>query len=71
MTLDEYDDVIWEMDYGDDPFELRMAVERFIAKFHGNEGDRFVLVAIGRNKGSSLDERLYFDDMWKAMDKGY
>jgi hypothetical protein len=71
MTLDEYDGVIWELDYGDDPTEMRMAMERFIAKFHGNEGDRFVLVSIGRGHGMSFDERLYFDDMWKAIDKGY
>lgn len=69
--LDEYDDVIWELDYGNDPREMRMAMERFISKFHANEGDRFVLVAIGKDSASTLDMRLYFDDMWKAMDKGY
>lgn len=66
MTLDEYDDVIWEMDYGDDPFELRMAVERFIAKNYGNEGDRYLLYT---RRNDSACERV-FDDMWHAIHEG-
>ena len=66
MTLDEYDDVIWEMDYGNEPVELRMAVERFIATNHRRAGDRFLLYT--RRDGSSCER--VFDGMWDAIHAG-
>lgn len=64
--LDEYDDVIWEMDYGNDENELRMAVERYISKNFAQDGDRYALVTVRDDEYRCQR----FDDMWEAINTG-